>query len=122
MLSVVIISTSTEDRLGSGSIKSKLITSTFVTGNIQLNNRIHEQKFIELLVLLQETQTGRSEQVYKKGSATDIATMLPLHFVAFKDKKLNTLKKIAESVTDLHETKNQKVKQLNEAPQDFFSY
>lgn len=100
----------------------KEITSSFVTGNIQLISRSHERKLIELFILLQELHTGKAEQLFKKCSSTDIAAMLRLHFDAFKDKKLNTLqKKITEYTTHLHDTNNQKANNLNAALQDFFS-
>ena len=105
----------TEERLQS-------LTDAFDTGHIQINNRAHEQKIIELFVLLQQTQTGKFKQLFKKCAATDIAAILKLHFEAFKDKKMNTLqKKITESHSAIYESNNIKTKNLIEALEAFFA-
>jgi hypothetical protein len=64
----------------------KGLTESFSTGNIELNNQNHEEKLIQLLILLQQVkappQQARAEQLFKRFTATD---MLPLHlhFEAF---------------------------------------
>jgi len=97
------------------------ITRSFTTGNIQLNNRNHEDKLIQLLVLLNETKDTGTEQLFKKFSLSDIAAILRLHFDAFSDKKLNTVQKnVAEQQQAVYTTKSEKVKALAKALSDFF--
>lgn len=97
------------------------ITRSFTTGNIQLNNRNHENKLIQLLILLNETKDAGTEQLFKKFSLSDIAAILHLHFDAFNDKKLNTVqKKVAEQQQAVYTTKSEKIKALAKALSDFF--
>lgn len=99
----------------------KTLTGSFITGNIQLNNRADEEKIIQLFILMQELQTARSQQLFKKFSSTDIASILHLHFDAFKAKKINTIqKKISELTEQLHTTNSQKAKNLGTTLQEFF--
>lgn len=101
----------------------KELTGAFITGNIQLNNRNDENKIIKLSIFIQELQATGSQQLFKKFSSTDIASILHLHFEAFKNKKINTIqKKISELTEQLHTTNSQKVKNLEAALQDFFGY
>ncbi|HEU4633594.1 MAG TPA: hypothetical protein VFS22_06400 [Flavisolibacter sp.] len=108
---------STEERMES-------LTSSYITGHIELNNHNHLEKLIQLLVLLQTVQAplkiARAEQMFKRFSATDIASILHLHFEAFRDKKINTLQvKIREASERLNPA-NPKVQKLSTALQDFF--
>lgn len=100
------------------------LTSSFNTGNIELNNRNHEDSLIQLLVLLQNVQAPatkqKGDQLFKKFSSTDIAAILMLHFAAFKDKKTNTLQKKVGEQSERLNYKNPKVKQLMDALEAFF--
>ncbi len=100
------------------------LTSSFSTGNIELNNRNHEELIVQLLILLQKVQAPSSlqkgEQLFKKFSATDIAAILMLHFAAFKDKKINTLQRKVSDQSELLNYKSSKVKQLIQALEEFF--
>ncbi len=111
------IMASTEHRMES-------LTSSFITGHIELNNHNHLEKVMQLFILLQTVQAplkiARAEQMFKRFSATDIASILHLHFEAFKDKKINTLQvKIREATQRLNPS-NPKVQKLSAAMQDFF--
>lgn len=108
---------STEERIES-------LTSSFVTGNIELNNHSHLEKLIQLFILLQTVQApqkiARGEQLFRKFSATDIASILHLHFEAFKDKRINTLQVRIREAGELLNPSNAKVQKLSAALQDFF--
>lgn len=100
----------------------KELTGSFLTGNIQLNNRNNENKIIQLFIFIQELQATGSQQLFRNISSTDIAYILHLHFEAFKNKKINTIqKKISEQTELLHTTNSQKVKNLEATLQEFFS-
>ena len=100
------------------------LTSSFTTGNIELNNRNHEERIVQLLILLQEVQAPSSlqkgEQLFKKFSDTDIAAILKLHFAAFKDRKINTLQRRVGDKGEVLNYKNPKVQQLIQALEEFF--
>jgi hypothetical protein len=100
------------------------ITGSFVKGNIELNNHNHEEKLIQLMILLQQVQAPpqlkKVEQLFKKFSATDIASILHLHFNAFKDEKLNTVQRKVGSQGERIKSTNNSVKKLTEALQEFF--
>ena len=100
------------------------LTGSFSTGNIQLNNRNHEERVIQLLILLQQVQApahvAKAEQVFKKFTAADIAAILHLHFEAFHGNKINTLQRKVGDQADRIKANNPKVKRLTEALQDFF--
>ncbi|MBN8852397.1 MAG: hypothetical protein BGO55_01460 [Sphingobacteriales bacterium 50-39] len=100
------------------------LTGSFTTGNIQVNNRNHEEKIIQVLILLQQVQApshiAKAELVFKRFTAADIAAILHLHFEAFHDNKLNTLQRKVGDQMDRIKTNNLKVKRLTEALQDFF--
>ncbi|HEX5552364.1 MAG TPA: hypothetical protein VFX43_03870 [Chitinophagaceae bacterium] len=100
----------------------KELTGSFQTGNIKLNNRNDENKIIQLFIFIQELKTAGSQQLFKSISSTDIAYILQLHFEAFKDRSNTIQKKISELTEQLHTTNSQKVKNLEAALQDFFSY
>jgi len=102
----------------------KDLTGSFVTGNIELNNRNHEEKLIQMFILIQQVQApahiGKGEQLFKKFTASDIASILHLHFEAYKDNKINTLQRKVGDQAERIKTTNLKVKKLNEALQEFF--
>jgi len=109
--------TSTEERL-------ETLTGSFVTGNIELNNHNHLEKLLQLFILLQTVQAppqiARGEQLFKRFSSTDLASILHLHFAAFKNKKINTLQVKIREATERLNPNNPKVQKLTEALQDFF--
>ncbi len=111
------IMTSTEERL-------ETLTGSFVTGNIELNNHNHLEKLLQLFILLQTVQAppqiARGEQLFKRFSSTDLASILHLHFAAFKNKKINTLQVKIREATERLNPNNPKVQKLTEALQDFF--
>lgn len=100
------------------------LTGSFSTGNIQLNNRNHEDKLIQLLILIGQiqapSQISRGEQLFKKFTAADIATILHLHFDAFRDNKINTLQKKVGEQSERIKASHPKVKKLSEALEEFF--
>ena len=100
------------------------LTGSFASGNIQLNNRNHEDKIIQVLILLQQVQAppqlARAEQLFKRFTASDIASILHLHFDAFRDNKINTLQRKVGDQQERIKASHPKVKKLNEALQEFF--
>jgi hypothetical protein len=108
---------STEERL-------ETLTGSFVTGNIELNNHNHLEKVVQLFILLQTVQAppqiARAEQLFKRFSATDLASILHLHFATFKNKKINTLQVKIREATERLNPNNPKVQKLTEALEDFF--
>ncbi len=109
--------TETEERLSS-------ITERLPAGRIELNNRNHEEKIIQLLILWQQVQAppelARAEQLFKKFTAMDIATILHLHFDAFRDNKIPTLQKKVGEQNERLRMSHPPVKKLVEALQSFF--
>lgn len=104
--------------------KMEAITDVYITGHIQLNNHNHLEKLIQLIYLIQNItapkELVKGEQVFKQFSAIDIASILHLHFEAFKTKKINTIQGNIKVATDKLNFKNAKVQKLNEALEDFF--
>jgi hypothetical protein len=105
-------------------IRMENLTGSFISGDIELNNHNHLEKLIQLLILLQTVQApkqiSKTEQLFKKFSATDIASILHLHFGAFKDKRINTLQvKIREAGERLNHN-NPRVERITIALQEFF--
>jgi hypothetical protein len=102
----------------------KELTGSFNTGNIELNNRNHEEKLIQLLILVQQVQAppqqARAEQLFKRFTAADIAAILHLHFEAFRDNKINTIQRKVGDQADRMKANHPKIKKLTEALQDFF--
>lgn len=100
------------------------LTGSFTTGNIELNNHNHEEKIIQLFILLQQVQApsqlARAEQLFKKFTASDIAAILHLHFEAFQDNKLNTLQRKVGDQVDRIKPNQPKIKKLSEALEEFF--
>jgi hypothetical protein len=104
--------------------RMEALTDSYVTGNIELNNHNHLEKVIQLFVLLQSVQApvnvSRGEQLFKRFSGTDLASILHLHFLPFRDKKINTLQVKIREATERLNNNNPKVKNLNTALQQFF--
>ena len=104
--------------------KMKAVTDAYVTGHIQLNNHNHLEKIVQLFYLIQNVtapkKLTKGEQVFKQFSATDIASILHLHFEAFKNKKINTIQGNIKAATDNLNFKNSNVQNLNEALEEFF--
>jgi hypothetical protein len=103
------------------------MTGKLVTGDLELNNHNHEEKLIQLLILLQEVkappQKAKAEQLFKSFSNTDIAAILYLHFPEFRANKINTIqRKVGDLAARLkgHQSNQAQVKKLSEALQDFF--
>lgn len=100
------------------------LTGSYVTGKIELNNRNHEGKLVQLLILLQlvkaPPQKSNVDQLFKKFSRTDIASILHLHFAAFKVPKINTIQREVGDQADRIKSTNLKVKKLEDALQEFF--
>ncbi|MGI8634073.1 MAG: hypothetical protein ACR2KZ_01585, partial [Segetibacter sp.] len=84
--------------------KMKAVTDADVTSYIQLNNHNHLEKIVQLFYLIQNItapkELAKGEQVFKQFSATDIASILQLHFEAFKNKKINTIQGNIKGATD----------------------
>jgi len=106
-----------EDRIES-------VTGVLSFGRIELNNQVHLEKLIQLLVLLQTVQApariARGEQLFKKFSSTDIAAILQLHFSAFKTLKVNTLQVKIREASEKLKPNHPDVKRLEDALQAFF--
>jgi hypothetical protein len=101
----------------------KELTDSFTTGTIELNNHNHEEKLIQLLILLQQVQAPPQagvELLFKKFTAADIAAILHLHFEAFQDNKINTLQRKVGDQGERIKANHPKVKKLTEALQEFF--
>jgi hypothetical protein len=102
----------------------KDLTGSFVTGNIELNNRNHEEKLIQAFILLQQVQAppqvGKAEFLFKRFTASDLAAILHLHFGAFKNKKINTLQRDIGEQGPRINSNISKVKKLDEALREFF--
>jgi hypothetical protein len=60
--------------------RMEALTSSFITGNIELNNHNHQEKLIQLLILISTIQApkelAKGEQVFKRFSFTDLASLL----------------------------------------------
>lgn len=104
--------------------RMEVFKSSIPAGNIQLNNHNHREKLIQLLYLVQTIQSpsrvGIGEQLFKKFTNQDLASILNLHFEGFTGKKLNTVEKNIRESRDLLRLDSPKVKKLEAALQDFF--
>lgn len=104
--------------------KMKALTDAYLTGHIQLNNHNHLEKIVQLFYLIQNItapkELAKGEHVFKQFSATDIASILHLHFEAFKNKKINTIQGNIKGASDNLNFRNSKVQKLNEALSEFF--
>jgi hypothetical protein len=104
--------------------RMEALTNSFLTGNIELNNHNHQEKLIQLLILISTMQApkevAKCEQLFKRFSFTDLASLLHLHFEAFKNKRLNTVQVNIKERNETLNLKNSKVQKLADALQDFF--
>jgi hypothetical protein len=104
--------------------RMEALTNSFITGNIELNNHNHQEKLIQLLILISTIQApkelAKGEQVFKRFLFTDLASLLHLHFEAFKNKKLNTVQVNIKEHNETLSHKNPKVQKLIDALRDFF--
>lgn len=111
------IMTDTEERM-------EAMTGVLASGRIELNNHNHLEKLIQIFILLQTVQAparvAKAEQLFKKFSSTDIASILQLHFSAFKNLKVNTLQRKTTDAAEQLKLNNLQVQQLDKALQDFF--
>lgn len=108
---------STEERIEN-------LTGSLPAGDIQLNNHNHQEKLIQLFYLVQTihapARVAKGEQLFKKFTNHDLASILHLHFDVFADKKLNTVEKNIKDCRDTLRINNPKVQKLTEALQEFF--
>lgn len=104
--------------------KLAAVSGSIPSGNIGLNNRNHEEKIIQLFLLLREVKApppiAKTEQLFKRFSDIDIATLLHLHFEAFRDKKIPTLQKTIGQLNSQMKPNNPRIRKLNDALQEFF--
>ena len=104
--------------------KLTLAAARLPTGNIELNNRSHEDKLIQCLILLKDVtapaHVAKSEQLFKRISDIDIATILHLHVAHFRDKKIPTIQKTIGQLNGQLRPNQAKVHQLTEALRAFF--
>lgn len=104
--------------------KFESLASALSGGQITMNNKNHEDKLIDLLLLLAEAQYPlkgpKAERVFKNFSQTDIALLLSVHFAPFKHNRLNTIqKKLGERLEKMNRD-NPKVAKLAEAIAEYF--
>lgn len=100
--------------------KLETLTSSFTTGNIELNNRAYLEKLIQLhILILQLKAPGKGEQLFKRYSVTDLAFILNLHYEAFKNKKPNTVQVEIKKCYDTINYKSPKWQQLEKALNEF---
>lgn len=100
------------------------LTDSFPAGNIELNNHANLEKLIQLYILIMSVdvseQAASEERLFKRFSATDLASILHLHFLAFKDKKFNTVQVKITDCNDRLKINNPKVQKLTRALKEFF--
>jgi hypothetical protein len=107
---------STEEKFGQ-------LTDSFITGEIELNNHNNLDRLIQLYILIQAIKSpdGVSEdKLFKRNSYTDLASILHLHFRAFKDKKFNTVQVKITECSDRLKINDPKVQKPSKALTEFF--
>jgi hypothetical protein len=109
------VMSSTEEKFGQ-------LTDSFLTGNIELNNQNHLERLVQLYILIQAIKSpGSSEdRLFKRNSSSDLASILHLHFRAFKDKKFNTVQVKITECSDRLKINDPKVQKLAKALAEFF--
>lgn len=104
--------------------KMTSVTDSFPAGNIELNNHNNLEKLIQVLILISSIKSpgeaASADKLFKHFSATDLASILHLHFRPFKDKKFNTVQVKITECSDRLKINNPKVQKLNQALKDFF--
>jgi len=106
----------TEEKIG-------LLTESFITGNIELNNQHNLVRLLHLHLLIQSIEITRgssSEKLFKRNSNMDLASILHLHYRAFKGKRINTVQAEIGKAWDDLKINDQKVQKLTKALADFF--
>jgi len=92
-----VVST-TEEKIG-------VLTESLILGKIELNNEHNLVRLIHLYLLIQSIEIDRgssAEKLFKRNSNMDLASILHLHFRAFKGKQINTVQaKISQASEDL---------------------
>ena len=78
------------------------------------------QLYILILSIKAPGEAASENKLFKRFSATDLASILHLHFMAFKDKKFNTVQVKITECGDRLKINNPKVQNLNQALEAFF--
>jgi len=110
------VMSTTEEKFGQ-------LTDSLITGNIELNNHNNLDKLIQLYILIQTIKSPDSaveDKLFKRNSSTDLASILHLHFPAFKDKKFNTIQVKITECSDRLKINDPKVQKLTKALTEFF--
>ncbi len=110
------VMSSTEEKFGQ-------LTDSFITGEIELNNHNNHDRLIQLYILIQHIKSPDSVpegKLFKRNSYTDLASILHLHFRAFKDKKFNTVQAKITECSDRLKINDPKVQKVVRALTDFF--
>jgi hypothetical protein len=111
--------------MSSAEEKLEQLTDSFLTGNIELNNHNKLERLVQLYILIQSIKSpdGASEdRLFKRNSSSDLASILHLHFRAFKDKRFNTVQVKVTECSDRLKINDPKVQKLSKALTDFFFY
>lgn len=103
--------------------KISVLTDSLITGNIELNNQHNQTRLIHLYLLIQSIEIPRGsspEKLFKRNTNMDLASILNLHYRAFKGKQINTVQaQISKAGEDL-KINDPKVQKLTKALTDFF--
>ena len=106
----------TEEKMG-------VLTESLITGNIELNNQHNLIRLIHLHLLIQSIEIERgpsAEKLFTRNSNMDLASILHLHYRAFKGKQINTVQaKISQASEDL-KINDPKVQKLTKPLAEFF--
>lgn len=103
--------------------KMTSLTEFFPAGSIELNNHNNLEKMVQLYILISSIKApgaAAEDKLFKRFSATDLASILHLHFRAFKDKKFNTVQVKITECSDRLKINNPKVQKLSNALESFF--
>jgi len=103
--------------------KMTSLTDSFPAGNIELNNHNNLERLIQLYILIQAIKSPDSvseDKLFKRNTSTDLASILHLHFRAFRDKKFNTVQVKITECSDRLKINDPKVQKLTKALTEFF--
>jgi hypothetical protein len=104
--------------------KMTSLTDSIPAANIELNNYNNLEKLVQLYILILSIKApggaASEDKLFKRFSATDLASILQLHFLAFKDKKFNTVQVKITEYSDRLKINNPKVQNLQKALDSFF--
>jgi hypothetical protein len=109
--------------MSSAEEKFRQLTDSFLTGNIELNNHNNLERLVQLYILIQAIKSPDSaaeDKLFKRNSSTDLASILHLHFRAFKDKKFNTVQVKITECSDRLKINDPKAQKLTKALTEFF--